>query len=370
LLNPVSKEERRLFLLASILHDVSSAGFGHSVEYIESKVGFDHEKSFEYVVLGEEGESYQYRSATFEPIYFGMQRELRSKVNEEDLKVIGHIIAGKGRFGPLLNAMLDLDNLDNVYRLAYHIGLVKSGEVPLEISRSLWTQDSQQMIKEDAVPLIERWHTVRKKLYLLLLLNPDEFSAKCMLSEAIELAKDKNIHPINWYDTDYEVLTKVSKISSETATIISRLAKGDLYGCIGIFSSARIDRYDMFTSFQTRKALQDELSKLIRNRFKHYHYAKSIMVALHPIKDVNKTERRVEIRTDKGESVQIGQSSRQLLIGVFLKNKDLNIHHVGKLPRELLSGLTTTSMEFLASKLNDSGLVEIKQYTEVHECEQ
>jgi len=369
LLNPVSKEEKRLFLLASVLHDVSSAAFGHSVEYIESKAGFDHEKSFEYVVLGEEGKAYQYRFATFEPVYFGMQRELPSKISEDDLRAIGQIIAGKGRFGPLLNATLDLDNLDNVYRLAYHIGLVKSGEVPLEVSRSLWTKDGQQIVKEEAVPLIEKWHAIRKKLYLLLLLNPDEFSAKCMLSEAIELAKDKDVQPINWYDTDYEILSKVSKISSETATIISRLVKGDLYGCIGIFSSTKIDRYDTFTSFGRRKALEDELSKLIRTRFKSYHYAKSIMVALHPIIDVNKTERRVEIRTDKGENVQIGQSSRKLLIGVFLKNKDLNIHSLNKLPKELSDGLSTSVLEFLASKLNDSYLLEIKQYAEVHECE-
>ena len=133
-LNPISEKEQRLFLLAALLHDIASSAFGHSVEYIESIHGFDHEKAFEYVALGKKGDSYSYKLSTLEPIFFGLPRELIKKITAEDLDQIGKIIAGNSRLGRLLNAPIDLDNIDNVFRLGYHIGIVKSGESALATS--------------------------------------------------------------------------------------------------------------------------------------------------------------------------------------------------------------------------------------------
>jgi len=142
-LNPITKEEKIHFLLAALLHDVVSGAFGHSIEYIE---GFKHEEDFIYAVTGERGSEYEYMTVSTEPIFFGMPRELVSRLEnlkkrykmEIDIKKIGEIIAGRGRFGPLLNNIMDLDNIDNVFRLAYHIGLVKSGETPIKLAKSLY----------------------------------------------------------------------------------------------------------------------------------------------------------------------------------------------------------------------------------------
>jgi len=266
LLNPIEEKEQKLFLLAALLHDVSSAAFGHSLQYVESKYGFEHE-AFKYAVTGEKGDSYSYKSTTLEPIFFGMGRELLSKISVKDLDEIDKIIKGEGRFGPLINSIMDLDNIDNVFRLVYHIGLVKSGEIPLKLARSLYIENNKLIVRKEAVPLIEEWHKVRKRLYLLLLLNPEEFSAKCMLTEAIELAKEKEMHPFNWYDVDFELLQKLSKASSETSNIISRLMKGQLYGCIGIFSTLKIDKYELFIDMNERRELENKLSENIKTKY-------------------------------------------------------------------------------------------------------
>lgn len=366
-LSPMSEEERKRFLLAALLHDVPSAAFGHSVEYIESKEGFEHEKEFEYVLLGEKGESYQYKSATFEPIFFGIRRELPSKITEEDLKTIGEIISGKGRFGPLINSTMDLDNIDNVFRLGYHIGLVKSGEVPLKLARSLYIENDKLIVREEVIHLVEEWHRLRRRLYLLLLQNPEEFSAKCMLSEAIELAKIKDVHPFNWYYVDYELLEKLSDISSESSMIISRLMKGDLYGCIGIFSTIKTDKYEIFSDTTRRRGLEEELSRTIRSKFTSRF--KSAMVALHPIIDINKTERRVCIQTNEGRVAQIGKSSNQLLIGVFFKNVDLNMYKIGNLSDDIVHKVHQQISIYLSNILEDHNLQEVELYGEIKECE-
>lgn len=346
---PVAARDRRLFLLAALLHDVVSTAFGHSIEYIESKDGFQHEKAFDYVVGGEKSGSYAYKAATLEPIFFGRHRELLSKMTEEDLKEIGGIIAGKGKLGPLINSSMDLDNIDNVFRLGYHIGLVSSGKVPLQLARSLYVEDGALIVKEDALPLIEEWRKVRRKLYLLLLLNPEEYSGKCMLTDAIELAKAKEVRPFNWYDIDYELLRKLCAVSSEASVIISRLMKGDLYGCIGIFSTARTEKYKVFVGTTENQRLEKELSGLLRSELGSRF--KSAMVSLHPILDIDKIERRVAIRTNRGKDVEIGGSSNQLLIGVFFKNAGLNMYRITHIPHDTLGKIRHVVSKYLIDAL-------------------
>ena len=446
-LNPMDEKERKLFLLAALLHDVPSAAFGHSVEYVESKIGFKHE-AFKYAISGEEeaaAAAYLYKSATLEPIFFGMYRELLSKISSEDLNEIDKIIKGEGRFGPLINSTMDLDNIDNVFRLGYHIGTVNSGEVPLKLAMSLYTKNNKLIVRKEAIPLIEEWHGVRKKLYSLLLLNLEEFSAKCMLTEAMELAKIKKIHPFNWYDVDYELLEKLFKIPSvripikerlfsldikfedvlsksimteelkilfrshgiditpsasielekdgwrirskakeyfikvksgklvvykigirgiEISEIISRLMKGDLYGCIGIFSTAKTEKYGIFIDTNKRSELEDEITQIIRSKIASRF--KSAMVALHSIIDVNKTERQVCIQTDDGRVVKIGKSSNRLLVGVFFRNRDLSIYKMKN-----VSNGTKIRQEvytYLSNILEDPNLQEVKLYGEIDEC--
>jgi HD superfamily phosphohydrolase len=312
-LNPISEKEQKFFLLAALLHDVASAAFGHSVEYIESKEGFEHEKAFEYVVVGERRPSYQYKSATLEPIFLGMYRELLSNLTEEDLRMIGKIISGKGRFGPLINSTIDLDNIDNVFRLGYHIGLVKSGEVPLKLAKSLYIENDKLVVRKEAVPLVEEWHKVRKMLYSLLLLNPEDFSAKCMLTEAIEIAKKKEIQPFNWYDVDFELLGKLNKI-----------------------------------------------------KFKSYSRFKYPKIALHSIIDINKTERQICIQTDDNKITHIGSSSKCLLIGVFFKNVNLSIYKTLNIP-EVINKIRRETHIYLSNLLEDKNLREIKLYGEIKE---
>jgi len=462
-LNPVNKEEKIHFLLAALLHDVVSGAFGHSIEYIE---GFKHEEDFIYAVTGEKGSEYEYMTVSTEPIFFGMPRELvprleslkkRYKV-EIDIKKIGEIIAGRGRFGLLLNNIMDLDNIDNVFRLAYHIGLVKSGETPIKLAKSLYIKDEKLVIRKEAISLIEEWYNVRKKLYSFLLLNPEEFSAKCMLTEAIELVKIKEKKPFRWFYVDFELLEnllrfplveisirkpilptikstlgidlknglnkliisenlksilreqydivlsssaivekirdgwkikdrrkeylikekkgelviyKIVKRGESISTIISRLMKGELYGCIGIFSTSRTEKANTFFDFSKKRELEDELSNIIREKYGAIlSKLKNAMIAIHPIMDVNKTERQVVIDTDDGETIKVGKSSKRLLIGVFFRNKGLNIYNLYSLNEkhpEKLKRVKEEVYKYLVEILDDQNLKRLELYGEVNE---
>lgn len=435
--NEIKEKEKKIFLLAALLHDIVTAPFGHSIEYIESKDGFEHEKSFEYVIFKEKSQEYNYSHTTLEQMFWGWPTVLFEKLktevmlSDEDIKNIGKVISGEAKLGPLMNGSIDLDNIDNVFRMAYHIGIFKLNNTPMELAKSLWVGSKGLTIWEDKTHLIEEWYEIRKKLYLYLLLNPEEFSGKCMLTEAIELGKIERTVPFSWHDTDYELLKKLSEISSDIKEIVSRLMVGDLYGCIGIYSSKNTDKYKMFIDTETRRNIEKSLSDLLRSEasmkmesfseeaqkviksIKGISYntesktlkisddvseealeylikkelepykqnikslfnevklkkskfgIKSPLIAVHPIIDVNKTMRQIHIQTDKGNIIKIGQRSNQLLIGVFFKNKGLDINNLSdKLKKDTLKLIRLEIFTYLSRVLEDNILKEVQLYGE------
>lgn len=364
----LNNKEKKLVQLAALFHDITSTSFGHSVEYVESRYGFQHQDAFLNVIDPSRFLSndtiYQYQACSLQPIYFGMHGQLLKIIKEKDvLESIGQIISGKGNFGPLINGSIDLDNIDNVFRLSYHIGLVKSGEIPLRLAQSLWVENDKLVVKESAVSLIEEWYEVRRKLYSFLLLNPDEFSAKCMLNEAIEIAKKQSPISFAWSDVDYMLLMKMADLGDQVKGIVSRLMIGDLYDCMAIFSSSEIKKYDVFNDPEVRKELELKISKDIRNT--HRGGLKSAMIALHAISDINKTQRKITICTDTGRTIKIGHPTNRLLIGVFLKNAHPNMFKLGYSPEEIAEPVGRIK-KYLSMYLDDD-LKELDLYSEINE---
>ena len=95
LLNPINHIDRKTLLYAALLHDIASGGFGHSVEYIESRSGFSHEQAIMNIIIGEKDQSYEYRAATLEPIYFGMRPELFTHMSIPEIQAVSNTIEGK-----------------------------------------------------------------------------------------------------------------------------------------------------------------------------------------------------------------------------------------------------------------------------------
>ena len=167
------------------------------------------------------------------------------------------------------------------------------------------------------------------------------------------------------------VIYKVVKRGENISTIISRLMKGELYGCIGIFSTSRTEKANIFFDFSKKRELEDELSSIIREKCGTIlSRLKNAMIAIHPIIDVNKTERQVIIDTDKGESIKVGKSSNRLLIGVFFRNKELNIYDLFSLNEKYPDKLKRVKEEvykYLVEILDDLKLEKLELYGELNE---
>lgn len=360
-----SPEEYRAIVIAALLHDIGSSAFGHSVQYVLGHRGFQHQSFADILQVGvaSNEDGFVYRQALLEPVFFGIPRRLSALLTPAEVQLVGEYIDGRGSYGPLISGVIDLDNIDNVYRLAYHIGLVRSGERPLRLARSLSVHYESLVVEDDAEDLLWGWFRLRQRLYRCLLLNPDEFSAKCMLQEALEIAEDKGALEFRWNDVDFELLEKLTRCTDETKKIVSRLAVGDLYGCVGIYATPDVSSAAVLEDKIEKRVIEGMLSNAVRvfggSPFKN------ALVAIHFIKDVNKTERKIEIATKSGRTLLIGSNSHRALVGVFLKN----VAHSMSLLRDktiVQANLTSFVRDWLVQRLGCSSMEEHDLYSELH----
>lgn len=209
------REYEEAFVLAALFHDLGNGPFGHSYEYIVQKQGFDPEKSIADVILGTKTGPYG-KIGTCEPFYLGLQNEISSILNKNDIYTIDKIVRGENPYcSKILSSSIDIDNIDNVYRMAFHMGINIDKRAPIELAKGLICIDNTIYFKESAIPYLYDWYETRKKLYLMLLYNPQDFAAKCMLSELMEnvLIREKDI--IKWQFTDSELMERIRSIEGE-----------------------------------------------------------------------------------------------------------------------------------------------------------
>lgn len=365
----LTKIERKNFILAALFHDVQSPAFGHSVQnVIDSR--FKHGTLL--YAFDKIDQNYKYSTTDAQPIFFGRPPEINRFLTSEQIIMINNFMEGKGKLGKLINGTVDLDNIDNVYRLSYHMGLINSGDQGLELAKSLSLRDNVLTISSDKSHLVNSWIDIRKKLYNFLLQNADEFSAQCMLFDSLYLAETSDgYNGLFWKDVDFEVLKKLSEISDESKMVVSRLMIGDLYGCIGIYECPYLNVYKNITNFSIReeKSIGNDLKETSFMREMENFFAKKNILVSDPlfsifiINDLGKTSRKIELIAYDGKEIVIGEDSRRLLIGVFIKNIDCSMTKITQ-KKLLKSEITETIRLYLIEKLGLSGLSSIELFSE------
>ncbi len=295
-------EEAKAFVIAALLHDAVTAPFGHSLEYLFETLKnkeYEHANMFKMFFTG--------RTVPFSRnIYFGGKIALSRVVKPDMLKCIISILDGTHETSVLLNHDIDIDNIDNVFRFAYHIGIDFDRSVPLRLSMMLRYKEGVLVINDDSLPMFREWFRVRESLYVRLLEDPGDFAAKALLERCfIEAVTSSTISETDWVMTDDQIVNEIFKRGNQVARkCIQRLMLMDFPAHSFIAFSCE---HKKISGVLSRRKID-----LINLAFKQN-------VLLHFIKDVNKT-RRVIIgkgsdRAD--EKVRIGTGHDRYLIGFF-----------------------------------------------------
>ena len=223
----LTNPDKHKLVLAALLHDVAITPYGHLMEegFAYAEMRYDHERHLLQILQGEtEHGTHDYQ------IFRGLSVGFRKVLSRRPYDTLGilpadvmQIIQGKGWLGPLVNGSIDLDNIDNVCRMAYHIGIPHRRELPLALTQAFVVRNGSICLHGDHLDAINEWLRLRYRLYNVLMTNPTDFSAKAMLVEAIRLALigTANAPPVlststwSYTDSEFVQLLRAYKPTSE-----------------------------------------------------------------------------------------------------------------------------------------------------------
>ena len=342
-------------VVAGLLHDIATPPFSHTTEQLFKSFGeYSHEKNSRIIIEG----LVDTRDASLGRFsQFFCEREIEVHKILKEFKVggkhlspslISDLVQGKTTVGSLIKKDLDLDNLDSVYRNAYHIGLHFSREDPKLISQSYMLEGQKLGFKRNSRNLINKWISLRKNLYLELMTNPMDFSSKCMLNYALEKAyKMGHVKETDWHKTDNEMLTKLEEVT-EIKDIIHRLRVGALFTVVGIFWIRDRKTIESITTREGSEKLDQDLKRVLGVGFHVFwilddgKLSRKVSLDVYPDVEFPYTQAILEPNV-------LGSHSYGLLIGVFSESYSKGIEARAKV-RKVLENLLGCSVALVKEK--------------------
>jgi uncharacterized protein len=302
----LSLEEHLLLEAAALLHDAGITPYGHLAEEALKNVGvFSHENKWAQLFEGDD--SAEPGSFNMQ-VYRGRQSGLRpwairlfgAENAQRCLSLVLEAIRGEGKLGQCIVGDIDLDNVDNLTRMAYHMGVLTRRSLGAEIVSMLaeLTADGKPVFKEAIVPLIDEWLELRAVVYGRLMLAKSDFRAKAMLLDAaVRSYRERLIPPERWNYTDREFVNALLDTGDRhVMDTVDRWLIGDLWaGSRLVWLRGDVPSFERLGAFSK----QVDIGRHI---------------ATYAIRD--KRHRKVRLQTVTGRVIERGENPTQWVFGV------------------------------------------------------
>jgi HD superfamily phosphohydrolase len=210
---------------AALLHDSAIAPFGHLVEEGLAYVGvaFNHETKWLHLIENPRGAEL---GGAETQVFAGRESGLRrwatatfAEASRERLFEIVELVSGRGRWGACIAGAIDVDNLDNLVRIAFHMGIPVDRALPLRVVQAATSFDNDGPMFDPAVAHdIETWSQLRQLVYTRLMLAPSDLCLKIMMLYAIVHAYehgDLSPEEFVWTLTDDQLIERLTESGSQ-----------------------------------------------------------------------------------------------------------------------------------------------------------
>lgn len=305
----LSGEDKIALEAAGMLHDWAISPYGHLVEEAFSYAGkrFDHEHKLLDLI---ESESAEEAGGIGRQLFMGRETGLEQWAQEvfgpaqarPRLREITDWIRGRGRFGQLISSGMDLDNIDNVTRIGFHMGIPMDRELPVRIVSSILRTEPETNVpvfQRTAFESIIKWLELRASVYEKLMPAEPDFGIKTMvLYAAVSAIENGEIQIRDWNLTDREFVNRLlDSDSPECRDTAVRWQAGEFWDTSPLcWVRGERPSYPALRSFS--KELSEELGRIC---------------FVYGIKD--KRKRQLSIQMSDGP-VSLGSKSDEWLAGV------------------------------------------------------
>jgi HD superfamily phosphohydrolase len=313
--------EGRLLLAALALHDAGTPAFGHSLEYVlTAQDGRSHVTKMLDAIAGSAPlDAMSWHSAPRRDPHGNLGAILTTLVGrgyEEDL---ASTLQGRGPLGGVVSSDdWDLDNVDNVFRMAHALGLDAVGGADAIRLAGAFGANSSGLLGERGRHALRHWAIDRRNTYDILNGHPRNVAGLAMLREVFDRYVEVNggFREGAWWSVDGEVLDDLDM--AQTRTLISRIKTGRLYDT-WLLCTIDLTNEQLLP---VERAIGDlaELSEEVSLRV-------GLRARLHVILDRGSRERRVRLAARPGPDVEtMGMTSRRIMVSVHGDGDGPNQH--------------------------------------------
>jgi len=229
----------------------------------------------------------------------------------EALADLEEAIRGEGRFGTLICSDVDVDNLDNVVRVAHHMGLDVDRRLPVRVVREITSvADDVPVFSAAGIQHLEEWLAVRHQVYSRLMPSRADFSAKAMVLYSVARGLEDDVFDGTgklWRMTDCEFVNELLESdSADVRKAATDWQAGELWGLSdlvwmeGEHPPAKTDLWKL-SKHMSGELLRPSLCYAIKE----------------------KRIRKLQVRTVGGVSASLGSAPNVWLLGLAVRGPDL-----------------------------------------------
>lgn len=297
-------------MLAALLHDAAIPPYGHLVESTLRKQypEFNHEDILSDLLFGT-----YHHSNTYHQIVPGRSLKLNSILNKYEID-IDHVLSLVKPQKPstsAISAQIDLDNIDNIHRMACLMGWPEAKPNLKKIIDNVKIDNKLNLVfKESAIEALETWQDIRQRIYTLIIAHPGCVAQNAFQSDLVASAIDEKImSPDNWYLDELRFEEELRQ-NSTTKTYADQLISGSTYRLIDYvwFTATGAPQSQEWMTIDEK--IKVELPALGENE-RYFSWVEKGLIS-----------RRIDANIEDGEIRKIGSTSCSCLIARVHINVD------------------------------------------------
>lgn len=301
----------KALLAAAILHDAAIPPYGHLVESELKRIDpdFNHEETLSRMIRGNISDDNKYQE-----IVFGKHLELADILQKHnvDQDAVIDLVCPKQGMHSAVSADIDIDNIDNVHRMAAMLGWDNARENIKKIRNNMKLNDKNGLsFSSAAIGPLETWLDFRQRIYTMIIAHPECIPYNALQTDLVRLAVEhKIITPEQWFKTEPEFEEDL-RANENTQELAKQLISGCNYQLID---------YVWFKNFNaSAKRKNAEIAEFMSNNVKKK-----------PIKDFGYfvwnekglISREIEVSiSDSDRKITLGQNSTSCMIALVQKNQ-------------------------------------------------
>lgn len=299
----IHKDARKAFIAAALLHDAAIPPFGHLVESeLRAKnPEFSHENRLNNLIFGLDGKSNKYGD-----VVHGKPGELIAIFEKHNVSAneVLKLVCPEGGSSNAISAGIDIDNIDNVHRMACMLGWHEARH-NMECLMSLvhLSKDGGLVFDPSAEKYVQIWMEIRSRIYTMIIAHPQCIPHNALQADVSRIAVDCGIITAgDWRMTEPEFEEKL-RSSPETGALAWQLISGCEYS---------LEDYVWFKGYEdplrvSNRRLAEEFSGLagLDAGYSVFVWNESGLIT-----------RRINILMSTGEEREIGKSSRSCMVAL------------------------------------------------------